>query len=54
MLCLSKEYELILPVTALLPAALAVLAAVFFVLLVYATLFAGNRTRWGRQTEGKA
>ena len=30
-----------------------VLAAVFFVLLVYATLFAGKRTRWGRQTEGK-
>ena len=30
-----------------------VLAAVFFVLLVYATLFAGKRTRWGRQAEGK-
>ena len=28
-----------------------VLAAVFFVLLVYATLFAGKRTRWGRQAE---
>ena len=31
----------------------AVLAGILFVLLVYATMFAGKRTRWGRQTEGK-
>jgi len=29
------------------------LAAVFFVLLVYATMYAGGRMRWGRQAEGK-